>query len=509
MRVPSVPNGWKVVKLRDLVRIVRGASPRPKGDPRFFGGCIPWVSIRDITSEKGRTLRTTREFVTEEGAARSRLLAAGTLVLTNSGTVCVPKFLSVAGCIHDGFVAFLDVPHTVSLNYLFEYFNWLRPTVVNKFRQGVTQVNLNTTIVGDFDVPLPALDEQERIAAAIDSHFSRLDAATATLERVQRNLDRYRASVLKAAVEGRLVPTEAELAKKEGRSYEPASVLLKRILAERRGRWEEAELAKLMAKGKPPTDDRWKVRYEEAVAPDTNGLPELPEGWCWTSVDALLREPLRNGHSARESKDGSGIRTLTLSAVTLGDFSAVNTKVTVAIPDKVADLWLLAGDILVERSNTPELVGLSAHFRGPDQFAIFPDLMIRVRTTPLVDVEFIAALLRENRVRSCWRHQAQGIAGTMPKISQDVIAKTMLPLPPLREQQRIISELSARLSSADSATKVVALSETRVRRLRQSILNWAFEGRLVDQDPSAAPEPATMNPATLRRSASTEPSARR
>ena len=66
----------------------------------------------------------------------------------------------------------------------------------------------------------------------------------AALERVQRNLKRYRASVLKAAVEGRLVPTEAELARAEGRDYEPASVLLKRILAERRRRWEEAELAR-------------------------------------------------------------------------------------------------------------------------------------------------------------------------------------------------------------------------------------------------------------------------
>ena len=346
-------------------------------------------------------------------------------------------------------------------------------------QSGVTRQALTKAKILDFEVPVPTVDTQQGIVAAIESHFSRLDAATATLERVQRNLERYRASVLKAAVEGRLVPTEAELAKKEGRSYEPASVLLKRILAERRRCWEEAELAKLKAKGKPPIDDRWKTKYEEPAAPDTDGLPELPEGWCWTSLDALLREPLRNGHSARESKDGSGIRTLTLSAVTLGDFSAANTKVTVALPDKVADLWLLPGDILVERSNTPELVGLSALFRGPDQFAIFPDLMIRVRTTPRVDVEFIATLMRENRVRSCWRSQAQGIAGTMPKISQDVIAKTLVPLPPLPEQQRIVNELSARLSSADAAAKNAALSDSRVRRLRQSILNWAFEGRLV------------------------------
>ena len=109
------------------------------------------------------------------------------------------------------------------------------------------------------------------------------DDAVATLERVRRNLTRYRASVLKAAVEGRLVPTEAKLARAEGRSYEPASVLLERILAERRRRWEEAELAKMKAKGKVPKDDKWKAKYVEPIAPDTSELPDLPEGWCWAT----------------------------------------------------------------------------------------------------------------------------------------------------------------------------------------------------------------------------------
>jgi type I restriction enzyme S subunit len=99
------------------------------------------------------------------------------------------------------------------------------------------------------------------------------------------------------------VPAEAELARKEGRDYEPASVLLDRILAERRRRWEEAELAKLKATGKAPTDgfaiglphfghegarsltwgfavwasDRWKKKYKEPSSPDTTAVSQLPE----------------------------------------------------------------------------------------------------------------------------------------------------------------------------------------------------------------------------------------
>src|SRR5438876_210425 len=80
-------------------------------------------------------------------------------------------------------------------------------------------------------------------------------------ERVRRNLKRYRAAILEAAVGGRLVPTEAELARAKGRTYEPASELLQRILAERRRRWEETELERLQAAGKAPNDDNWKAKY--------------------------------------------------------------------------------------------------------------------------------------------------------------------------------------------------------------------------------------------------------
>src|SRR5207245_1305492 len=79
-------------------------------------------------------------------------------------------------------------------------------------------------------------------------------------------------SVLKAAVEGRLVPTEAELARAEGRDYEPASVVLERIQIERRRRWQEA---------------RRRGEYEEPVSPDTSDLPELPDGWCWARIGAV------------------------------------------------------------------------------------------------------------------------------------------------------------------------------------------------------------------------------
>jgi type I restriction enzyme S subunit len=99
------PNGWIITKIGDITEVLRGASPRPKGDPKYFGGNIPWIMIADVSKSPGRYISETRDTVTEAGALKSRYLKAGTLILSNSGTVCVPKILAVDGCIHNGFVA--------------------------------------------------------------------------------------------------------------------------------------------------------------------------------------------------------------------------------------------------------------------------------------------------------------------------------------------------------------------------------------------------------------------
>ena len=137
--------------------------------------------------------------------------------------------------------------------------------------------------------------------AEIEKQFTRLDASVAALKRVQANLERYRASVLKAACEGALVPTEAELARSEGRDYEPADRLLSRILSERRARWESQE-------------NRGR-KYKEPVAPDTSDLPELSEGWVWSIDSTNWSTTLKNGQlQARRPRRKSGTAILRISS---------------------------------------------------------------------------------------------------------------------------------------------------------------------------------------------------
>ncbi|MFE6762064.1 restriction endonuclease subunit S [Streptomyces sp. NPDC057689] len=207
---------------------------------------------------------------------------------------------------------------------------------------------------------------------------------------------------------------------------------------------------------------------------------ELPAGWVWARLGDLLREPLRNGHSARSTKEAGGVRTLSLSAVTKDDFSDSNTKITVADPDRVSDLWLEAGDILIQRSNTPELVGTSAIYRGPDGWAIFPDLLIRVRLDLRVDSQYVALFLRSPRARSHFKSRAKGLAGSMPKIDQAAISGLGIPLPPLAEQHRIVEALEGHLSRLDAAVATAQNARKRLVNLRKSVLLDLVPGRVPD-----------------------------
>lgn len=190
--------------LGEITEIIRGASPRPKGDPRYFGGNIPWIMTSDISKEKGKYIAKTKDTVTEEGAAKSRYLKSGTLILSNSGTVCVPKILAVDGCIHDGFVAFPDLTINLDMFYLYHYFDHIRQKMIQENQQGITQVNLNTTIIKNVNFPLPPLPEQHRIVLKIEELFTDLDAGVQELEKAKVRVKNYRQAVLKAAFEGKL-----------------------------------------------------------------------------------------------------------------------------------------------------------------------------------------------------------------------------------------------------------------------------------------------------------------
>ncbi len=480
-----VPPGWMRTSIANVgeVRLGRQRSPKNRSlkyPTKYLRAAnLTWGGI-DLSDVLDMEFRPT-ERATYRLQPGDVLLSEASGSATEVGKPAIWNGELEECCFQNTVIRFR--PNAVDSRFaLITFQHFARNGVFSKVSKGVGIHHLSADRFASMPFLLPPKNEQARIVEKIEELFSDLDAGVAALERAKANLKRYRASILKAAVEGKL--TAAWRA--DHKDLEPASKLLERILAERRRKWEADQLAKFAAAGKPPLKN-WRAKYVEAAPPDTTNLPELPKGWNWTTIDTLLREPLRNGHSARASSDGSGIRTLTLTAVTYGDFSLENTKLTVADPDHVDDLWIEPGDIFIERSNTPELVGTARLYRGPSRFAVFPDLLIRVRVAHETCDSFIDVCLQSRLVRGYFHAKAKGLAGSMPKIDQAAIQRCPIPFPPLEEQRQIAAEVAAKLSTIEAADVAIDHGLHRAARLRQSILKRAFEGKLVPQDPRDEP----------------------
>ena len=329
-----------------------------------------------------------------------------------------------------------------------------------------------------YPIPLPPFPEQRRIVAEIEKQLTRLDASVASLERVRANLRRYRTSVLKAACEGKLVATEAELARAEGRQYEHADELLERILKERRALWESQ-----------PSGRR---KYKEAVGPDVSGLPPLPEGWAWVTVEQTILGTPQNGLYKPRSHYGCGMPILRID-----DFQDFSLKDRgdlrrLTITSGEANIYgLLSNQLVINRVNS--LSHLGKCLVVPDSIlpAVFESNMMRITTNRLVDSLYIACYLRSPNGRSRLTSDAKW-AVNQASINQKDVCVTPIPLPPLVEQRRIVAEVERRLSIIQRAEEAVDASLKRAERLRQSVLKQAFCGRLVPQDLGDEPASALL-----------------
>ena len=338
---------------------------------------------------------------------------------------------------------------------------------------GGSLMRVRDTTFADYPLPLPPLAEQHRIVAEIEKQFTRLDASTAALKRVQANLKHYRASVLKAACEGKLVPTEAELAQSEGRDYEPADRLLERILSERRARWE--------------SQGERRGKYKEPVAPDTSDLPELPEGWGWATVDQLIVDSPQNGIYKPKSQYGDGVPVLRIEDYQdfhLRDREQLQRlKITT---EETSTYGLAASQLIINRVNSPSHLGKT--LLVPDHLppAVFESNMMKVIPSKCADPSFFAHYLRSPVGRARLTTRAKW-AVNQASINQSDVCMTPVPIPPLAEQRRIVAEVDRRLTVIQQAEATVHANLTRAERLRQSILKQAFSGKLVPQDPNDEP----------------------
>ena len=338
--------------------------------------------------------------------------------------------------------------------------------------------NLRREHIEETPIPLPPLAEQGRIVAEVERLFTRLDASVASLERARANLRRYRASVLKSACEGSLVPTEASLAREEGRDYEAGGVLLERALLERRARWESQE--------------KRRGKYREPSPPDASGLPGLPEGWVWVTLNQLLLS-LEGGTAITATDTPSSRPVLRSSAVRHGFIDFDDYRYLPDDAKRGSDPFIATGDLLFTRlSGTLEYVGNCAVVGTLNGQKIeFPDRIFRGRCISSLCPNFVQLCFEEKTLRLPLESKAKSTAGHQ-RISLSDLREYLIPLPPLAEQQRIVTEVERRLSVVGQSEAAVEASLARAGRLRQSILKQAFSGQLVAQDPGDEPASALL-----------------
>ena len=314
---------------------------------------------------------------------------------------------------------------------------------------GTTFLEVSGKRISQLPVPIAPLSAQNAIVAYLDEQLSRLDASVAALHRVQANLKRYRASVLKAACEGRLVPTEAELARQEGRDFDPGAQLLQRILAERRQRLSGRN-------------------HKEAAGPTVTGLPEVPIGWDWATLPQLGE--LNRGKSRHRPRDDNKLYGGPYPFVQTGDVRHADgilsrhTQTYSEFGLAQSRLWPTGTLCITIAANIAETARLSYAACFPDSIVGFVCDCGEAMTKW---VQMFLATAKENLETFA--------PGTAQKnINLEVLQNVSIPLPPLAEQHRIVAEADRRLSLIRAAEAQVTANLARARRLRQSILQAAF-----------------------------------
>jgi type I restriction enzyme, S subunit len=205
VRYPLPPT-WRWCLISDLCTVVRGASPRPAGDPRFFhGDHTPWITVGELTRDNAMFLDSTSTFLTAEGRTRSRYIEPNTLLLTNSGaTLGVPKVTRIGGCINDGSVALLGLDER-DREFLY-YYLAAQTGRLRALNQGAAQPNLNTGIVRSIPVPWPPEAERQIILEVIAERLQLLDHVSRGLDELTNASANLERGILIKAFRGELVP---------------------------------------------------------------------------------------------------------------------------------------------------------------------------------------------------------------------------------------------------------------------------------------------------------------
>jgi len=456
--VPILPDGWRMTTLEDLVSEqgmfcdgdwVESKDQDPNGDVRL-------IQLADIGVGSYRD-RSDRYLTSERASALScSFLERGDILVARMpdplGRACIfPGDKRRAVTVVDVAIVRPNNPD-VSNRWLMHRINSMAfRNAVASLQSGSTRLRISRKNLARIAFPLPPLVEQLAAVEEIEKQLSRLDVAVANLQRVKANLKRYKASVLKAAVEGRLVETEASIARREGRSYETGEQLLQRILEVRRER------------------PKGRSKYKEPALPNLHAVTELPDGWAWASVEQVVAHLTDGDHQAPPQTD-SGVPFLVIGNVRTGEIDLSNTRFVGENYYNSLDPYrqLAKGDLLYTLVGS---YGIPARVKTTERFCVQRHMAI-LRPHAESPMDYLTIAMASDNVFKQATEVSTGTAQMTVPLSG--LRSIVFGLPPKTEQTRIVAEVESHLSIIREVEAEVDISLQRALAMRQAILSKQF-----------------------------------
>lgn len=407
----DLPDGWKWVRLNAVIVLLSGSDLTPN---KYNNSCKGIPYITGASNIEGEKLVINRWTEYPNNIAHN-----GDLLLTCKGTVGKTTILNEPE-VHIARQLMAITAIELNLKYL-KYFVESHVDVLKAKAKslipGIERDNVLKLLL-----PLPPLAEQHRIVAKIEELLPYVDRYAAAYEKLEQFNAKFpedmKKSILQYAIQGKLVDQRSE----EGTGEE----LYRQI---------QAEKQQLIKEGKIKKEKPLPEIVEDEIPFD------IPESWKWVRLLDVVEEKPANGFSPKGVDYQTAVKNLTLTATTSGYFKADAFKYVDIQLEPDSKYWLKKDDLLIQRSNSRELVGTSCIYTGDDDAFIYPDLMMKLRVMNGVDVKYVDHVLKSPLTRNYFSKTASGTSESMPKINQGIVSATLIPLPPLAEQKRIVAKL--------------------------------------------------------------------
>ena len=413
----KIPKHWELKKLGEVCFTTSGGTPN-RGNSKFYQGNIPWVKSGEL--DRGLILDT-EEKISEEAIKNSsaKVFPKGTLLIALYGaTIGKLAFLGIDAATNQA-VCGIYKNENIDSNYLFNFLFYKKSSLV---KQGIggAQPNISQGILKNLELPIPPITEQQAIVAKIEELLSDLENGKEQLQTAQLQLKVYRQSLLKWAFEGKLTNKNM----KDG---------------------------------------------------------ELPKGWKWVKFSSLFTGTPQNGLYKPSTEYGSGVPILRIDGfydgVIVNDYDYKRVRIS---NEEITKYKLSIDDIVVNRVNSMSHLGKCGLLKSLKEPTVFESNVMKIQVNkelaiPSYISNYLASLRGLKELTKNAKH-----AVNQASINQTDVSNVSIPLPPLPEQQLIVSELESKLTVCDKIEETISQSLQQAETLRQSILKKAFEGKLVD-----------------------------